>query len=314
MNVFPPDAAEELKKCALAAGNSTANERFGTKGNAAAQKVSWGQNADAFKKKMNQFLSADICNDFKMMFWYQAWRTANERKGYKSDAARDIKDVQTIYDRILSRRELTTSLAEAVHSMGWNVAWYCANTKRGFKDDAIRDKANYEADYSKIAGEVNLVAMNFNTDKAKVIAEKPKIIAEETLVNKGTITQQMEFSFSVTEGKTESTTHQIGFQYGVKVGFEATFSVFAKATVEASFQFSHSHTWAESTTNGTTKSYRFPLSVPPRSTYTAKAMVHEADMEIPYELVFDFSGIKKSVTGIWKGVAVSTATCEINPV
>ena len=38
--------------------------------------------------------------------------------------------------------------------------------------------------------------------------------------------------------------------------------------------------------------------------YKAKGMVHEADMDVPYKVVFDFGVI----TGMWKGVAVSTAT------
>ena len=43
-------------------------------------------------------------------------------------------------------------------------------------------------------------------------------------------------------------------------------------------------------------------------------MVHEASMEVPYELVFDFGdGKQKSISGVWTGVAVSSATYEINP-
>ncbi len=229
----------------------------------------------------------------------------------------DIKQVGEIYDRIKGRRELSDTLASNVHSMGWNIAWYTANTKYGYKDDATRENANFEADYRKISGEVNLIAMHFNMNKAKLLSEKPKMIEEKTLVNNGDVPQQMEFSFSVTEGKTTTTTTQIGFKFGVKVGFEAGFFAFAggKAKYEASFEISGSQSWATAIQKGVTKAYRFPLSVPKKSTYKAKGMVHEASMEVPYELVFDFGdGKQKSIVGVWTGVAVSSATYEINPV
>ena len=108
---------------------------------------------------MKGFLSAETCDDIKSMFWYQAWRTANERKGYRSDAARDIKTVEEKYQKIVQRGELAKGLASNVHSMGWNIAWYCANTLYGYDDDAKRDKAKYEDAYSKISGDINLVDM-----------------------------------------------------------------------------------------------------------------------------------------------------------
>ena len=312
MDIIPADAAEDLKKCTIAAGNSTANERFGSQGEADAEKVHWNQYADSFKKKVNGFLSADTCNDLKSMFWYQAWRTANERKGYKSDAASDIKTVEEKYQKIVQRGELSKGLASNVHSMGWNIAWYCANTLYGYDDDAKRDKAKYEDAYSKISGEINLVDMKFRTDASKILSEKPKVVAEQRLVNNSGTEQSMEFDFAVTEGTTNSTSHQIGFKYGIKTGFEAGFFGIAEAKYEVSFEFSHNHTFSESTTKGTTKTYKFPLKVPPHSTYVAKGMVHEAEMEVPYDLVFDFGGTRKTISGIWKGVAVSTATYEVN--
>ena len=316
MNIFPGDVAEELKECALAAGRSTAEERFGKKGEADAQKVQWGEHAENFTKMLDGLLSAGVCGDIKSMFWFQAWRTANERKGYKSDMANDVKKVKELYEKIRSSGELSDTLAANLHSMGGNIAWYTANTKYGYKDDATRDKANYEAAYRKIHGEVNIVAMHFNTDKAKILSEKPKVVAEQTLVNNGNVEQQMQFSFSVTEGKTTTTTTQIGFKAGFKVGFEAVFFAFAggKAKYEVSFEFSATHTWGESVQKGITKAYTFPLKVPANSMYKAKGMVHEADMDVPFELVFDFGGVEKSITGMWKGVAVSTATYEVNPV
>ena len=195
--------------------------------------------------------------------------------------------------------------------MGWNAAWYAANTIVGYHDDAKRDEAKFEDHFRKISGDVNLVAMNFFTDEAKILADKPKIVAEQRLENKVNSEQTMAFKFSVSQGRTNSISHQIAFSYGVKVGFEAGFFGLAQSKYELSFNFSHSHTFAESTSSGKTQNYEFPLKVPGNSTYIAKALVHEAEMNIPYELVFDFGGTQKSLKGIWKGVAVSKATYTI---
>ena len=117
-----------------------------------------------------------------------------------------------------------------------------ANTKVGYRDDAVRDKANYEANYSKIHGDINLVGMNFNTDKAKTLTKKPKVVAQQSMVNNGSIQQSMEFDFTVTQGTTKSSSHQIGFKYGVKIGFEASFFKLVGEKYEASFGFSHNNT------------------------------------------------------------------------
>lgn len=121
----------------------------------------------------------------------------------------------------------------------------------------------------------------------------------------------MAFKYSVTEGKTTSTSHQISFSYGIQAELEAKFfGVGGK--FGASFNLSHSHTFSNSLSSGITKTYEYPLQAAPRSKYVAKATVHEAEMEMPYELVFNFDGTKKSINGTWKGVAVSTSTYTVD--
>ena len=137
MDVLPVDIAEEMKECALSAGKSTTEERFGRKGEADANKVGWNEHAESFTEKSDGLLSPEICADIKTMFWYQAWRTANERKGYRSDAARDIKKVDEMFEQLVGRGEMSQKLANHVKDMGWNIAWWCANTKVGYDDDAV---------------------------------------------------------------------------------------------------------------------------------------------------------------------------------
>ena len=59
---------------------------------------------------------------------------------------------------------------------------------------------------------------------------------------------------------------------------------------EVSFSFSHEHAFAESASMGISQMYQFLLLVPAQTTYLAQGVVHEAQMDVPYELVFDFGG------------------------
>ena len=312
LDLFPKDMADELKGLAEKASSSCAQERFGTPGKAAASKIEAGQHFDNFKEKAKSLLSSASCDNIQDIFWREAWHTANTRKGYKSDANKDEAAVKQHGKNLIQGGEVSKALATNLINMGWAAAWYAANTAVGYHDDAVRDSANLALYFSKIQGEVNLVAMNFLIDQAKILSQEPKVVAEQTLINKGKVQQKMAFKFSVTEGKTHSTSHNISFTYGITVGFSAGFFGFAESKYEASFNFSHGHTFAESISTGTRKTYEFPLAVPAGATYVAKALVHEAQMDVPYELVFDFGGEQKSFTGMWRGVAISKVIYEIN--
>ena len=314
LNILPVDVAEEIKACSEAAAQSTANERYGSQGEADAQKVHWNEHAASFVRKSDGLLSKEICSDIKMMFWFEAWRTANERKGYDGDAADDKKKVASYFKSIKDRAEMTDQLATDIRNMGWNSAWYWANTLYGYDDDAKRDKAKLEADYNKIHGDINLVDMKFFTDKAKTLTAKPKVIAEQTLPNYTDLQQGMTFQFSTSRGTTTSVSTTVGFKFTISSSIEVGFEGFGKASLGFSAELSSSTTLADSLSKGETKTYTFPLVVPPHTTYTAKGMVNEANMDVPYELVFDFGGTRKSIYGTWKGVAVSTATYVVKKV
>lgn len=314
LNIFPSDVANELKSYAETASSHCAKARFGKKGEADAAKIKAEQHYDNFKEKSEGLLSDTSCENIKWMLWRAAWYTANTRKGYKGDAEKDKQGVEDQYQKVIQKREVSETLMTNVKEMGWGAAWFAANTIVGYKDDAVRDKANFDVHFAKIHGEVNLAAMNFIMEEAKILSEKPQIVAEQSMVNNSDIQQTMAFKFSVTEGKTTSTSHKVAFSYGVKVGFSAGFFGFADSKYDLSFNFSHDRTFSESINTGTSKSYEFPLSVPAHTKYVAKGVVHEAQMDVPYELVFDFGGAKRSVKGIWKGVAVSKATYQVDKI
>lgn len=217
-----------------------------------------------------------------------------------------------MYQDVLYRGEITETLATNVRELGRHASRLAAHTIVGRHDDAKRDQANLDSYFNKIRGDINLVGMNFIMSEAKILSQTPKVVSEKTLVNNTDVDQAMTFGFSMTEGKTHSASHTIGFSYGINASFKAGFSGFGEINFELSFSFSHSHTFEQSVSTGTTKSVEFPLSVPAHSTYIAKGMVYEAEMEIPYELVFAFGGAHRKLRGHWKGVACSKATYQVD--
>ena len=305
LNVFPSDVAEELKSYAEKASSHYAKLCFGKKGEAEAAKIEADQHYDHFKKKSEELLSDISRENIKRMLWRAACYAANTRIGNEDEANSDKQNVEEHYQKVIEEGEVSEALLTNVKKMGWDAGWFATNTILGWHDHAVRDKANVDAWFAKIRGKISLVAMNFFLDKARILSEKSKIVAEETMVNNGDIQQTMTLKCSVTKGKTKSTSHKIAFSHGIKTNFSAGFSGFGDNGYEISFDFSQDRTFSESTNTGTTNSYKFPLSVPAHNTYVAKCMVHEAQMEVPYELVFDFGGQKRSVKGIWKGVAVA---------
>ena len=123
LNIFPGDVAKEIKECAQKASAHCAKVRMGKRGDADAEKVAFEQRAESFKKKAEGLLSTSTCDEIKWMFWSAAWHTANTRVGYKSDAARDERQMNEHFDKIVKSREITEKLATNVKWLGWNCAW-----------------------------------------------------------------------------------------------------------------------------------------------------------------------------------------------
>ena len=322
LEILPRDVANELKGYAEKASWYCVKLRLSNRGEADAHRVESKNHFYSFKEKCQGLLSNKTCEDIMSMLLSTAWHAANTTKSqeswyysksnrYKSDAASDKKDIEATYQDVVNKGEISETLARNVKEMGWNAAWFATHTIIGYRDDALRDKANLDSYFEKIQGDVNLVAMNFIMEEAKILSRRPKVVHEENLVNKGDVEQGMSFGFSMEEGRTHSTSHTIGFSYGINTSFSAGFSGFTELSFELSFSFSHEHTFEQSTSTGTTTLFEFPLTVPPHSIYVAKGMLHEAVMDIPYELELDFGGTRRRVRGHWKGVACSKATYEV---
>ena len=128
--------------------------------------------------------------------------------------------------------------------------------------------------------------------------------------NRGGVVQIMKFNFVATEGKTDSITHSANFNLRNRSDFQCWpgFPGIGEINCQLSFDFSHNRSFQESINKTITKSNGFDLVVPAHCTQIARATVQEAKLEVPFELIFDFNGVIRSVTGLWKGVGCSKAT------
>ena len=317
INILPQDAAKDLKDCAWAAGWYAANIRAGYNGDAANDKANLRRHAENFKDKMAGIISSGTVKNIREMFEYSSWHTANTRVGYHSDARRDRDRVNSEYDAIRRSGELSSSLIRNIREMGWAAAWHGANTRAGYSDDARRDRRRFNDYFDDIRGNVELVGVNFMNDDFSVTQTAPNVVYRKRLPNCGSTQLQSECTYEESIGRTITYTHEVGFDYTITTGFSTGINFFGlggDVNFEASFTFSSSFSFSESIERTTTRSYTFTLTAAPDTTNTGEATVQEATGSVPYELVFDFGGVRKTVPGTWTGVAVSTVIFQAREV
>ena len=323
LEILPLDVAEEIKGYAEKAAWYCSKKGLGDRGEADADRIDAMDHFNLFREKCKGLLSERSCEDIRSMIKNVASYTANRTKSqrrwwlpkrnyYKAYADICKHIFQAKYQELTERGEITKTLATNLLELGRSAAQLATHSIVGHHDDAKRDQANLDSYFNKIRKEISLVAMNFFMDEAKILPQEPKVVSAKDLVNNSDVEQAMTFSFTMTEGRTHSTSHSIAFNYGINSSFMAGFSGFGEINFELSFSFSNSRTFEQSTSVGTTKSVEFPLSVPAHSTYVAKGIVSEAKMDIPYELVFDFGGARRKVRGQWKGVTYSLAKYQVD--
>ena len=123
-----------------------------------------------------------------------------------------------------------------------------------------------------------------------------------------------ELTLSETVQYTWTYTHTVGFQHTINAGININvIKDVLGINFGMSFQFSESRSIATSLTRSITRAETWSMTVPPQSTYGGKAIVHELEADVPYDLVFDFGGTQKVVHGMWNGVLVSQVNSEVHP-
>merc|ERR1719401_2525353 len=198
-----------------------------------------------------------------------------------------------------------------LHWMSNRSSWYAADIRiGGLDDDAKTQETYYEHFAELIRGEVALLSIDFDTNAGTISAKEPAVVGKEALDNsQSDSAESMTFAYSYTEGHTYSYSNTFGFKVAIATDIKVGFM-----TGVVSFEGSYSGTWASGSSDGITKSYSFPLSVPAHRIYQAKATVQQATMEVPYSMKMSIGDHQWTTSGTWYGTAVSMATFKVSDV
>lgn len=269
-----------------------------------------------FKKAASGILNSSVVDSYQAMCDMYAWYTANTRGGRSDDAATDMK----IYNAHLSTFKtsvkdiMSEELVDRFIHMGNEACWYTANRLKGYASSG--DKDVYHDEMSRCEGGVQLVSIDFDTARAVVGDRQPDLVHESVLKNDGNIPQSDTFMFSEQVGHTTNWGVTVGFTVSVGASVEVGFTtpVEGKATFSFQRSFSTSASFSTADTKSTTKTYTFPLTVPPHSVYRATATIQTAKVTMPYKMKLLVGGSPWSITGEWNGVAYSESQYKVEPV
>jgi len=154
----------------------------------------------------------------------------------------------------------------------------------------------------------DIVDIEYHMEPGDIISEKPNFITTTNVVNGTSIEQSMTATFTekATESsrfsKTEGVT--ISFTSGTKVGIPNIID----SSLEMGVTTSESWSFEESESKEDSRTYTFPVRVPPRTTVTAQASVQMYEADVTYVATFKgrTSGREVVMSGKWQGVKAST--------
>lgn len=184
----------------------------------------------------------------------------------------------------------------------------------GYNGSAIemRAETNRQAWEIEIAEEFDLVSLNWSTSPEVIVTTLPDFLQETTVVNSTSLTQSMTASFTKTA--TETSTFNQSKSYTLNGSFNTSFKIFGIGA-GTSVSYTENTTWQFGTTEQKqdTRSYSFPISVPPHTTVVAKASVQMSKITADYVATFKGRYTKKTLkfAGKWEGVLVGMITYEL---
>lgn len=316
LNKLPIEVAEEMKWMAWNAAWHTANIRAGYKSDAVHNEISFNKHSENVSKAVIDLaleLSPNTIENIKWGAWNAAWYTANARAGYDKDAKNNLQKFEQYFQSIKNSNEVTQNLSENIKQMCFYAAWHTANTRKNYQEDAKADLYRFEDFYSKICGETTVVEIVFDVAN-KILREnpQPKVLAVQEIINQSDSEQSMTFEYAYQKGETSSWSHKLGLKVGVKTSLKTGFTCIVEGKIEVSFETSYEYAWSGSTQESQTYKYSFPVKIKPQSKVTAKAIVQEATMSVPYKITYEIGGVKRKIQGIWDGVAYSSVQYDIS--
>lgn len=319
--MLPSDIAAQASSAAFNLAWYATNSRMGPKGDVAQNWLA-AQDCIADMKSLGAGLLTDaIVEDFKWLAFNAGWCAANRRHGISvgnqallDQATQNEATMNEHANNLAATGLLDEALVTNLKWMAWRASWFAANTRdQCCPDDAKTDKTYFDQLSQIIQGEVVLLSVDFDDKAGRVAGQQPAVVGDQVMDNWSDQQESMTFAYSYTEGKTDSWSNTLGFKIGIKNEFKGGF-IFASEKFDLSYEASFSHVWAGGTSSGVTKAYTYPLVVPPHRIYQGKATVHQATMEVPYQLNLSIGGYPWISRGTWNGVAVSISTYTVTDI
>lgn len=303
------DIADRLKTASLDCGWYTACQRYAwpiyeSESNTYLSKCQ--ADFDDLSWFAAEIIAPETMENVRQMVFYMAWYTANSKVGYFNDANNDMNKVNEYRQLIINSGDMTSNLVDNIKWMAHDAGWYQQNVRWLYWPGANSDEDKMNANYDLIVGDFVVKEIKFNEDSGKLYSTTTVMAREQTLNNLSDLDQSMSFSYTVMQGTTSSTTHNLGF--GIDIGVHLDIKIlFLSAGLSAHFNVDAGASWTESMSNGEVESYSYPLVVPPHSQYKAEATVTEGLVSMDYEVVFTVNGKYHSIGGVWEGTAVDSS-------
>jgi len=253
-----------------------------------------------------EIIAPETMENVRSMVYYMAWYTANSKVGYFNDANNDMDKVNQYRQLIINSGDMTSDLVDNIKWMAHDAGWYQQNVRWLYWPGANSDEEKMNANYDLIVGDFVVKSISFLEDTGNIYSTRTVMSKSQDLNNLSDMQQSMQFQYSVVQGSTSSTTHELGF--GIDIGVHLDLKIlFLSAGLSAHFNVDAGAAWTESITEGEVETYTYPLVVPGNSQYHAEASVTEGVVSMDYEITFTVNGKYHSIGGVWEGTAVDSS-------
>ncbi len=145
-----------------------------------------------------------------------------------------------------------------------------------------------------------VVGLDFDLNLGRLVSTVPKCVAQQTVINRSSREQSMEFSFSELVRETSTFGNEVGGSLTVGTEFETGIPFVAEGKISTTLTASYSHTWGSARADQESFSATFPVRAGPWSRVTCRAMVNTSKMEVPYTVKFKSGRVLR---GKWTGVS-----------
>ena len=159
-------------------------------------------------------------------------------------------------------------------------------------------------------GNFEVERIEYCLDNTAVVEQMPDFVQSWTGINNTSTTQTGVATFT----KKAESTSSFSASHGVTLTVSAEFTVQTPVSAKAGLSLSNTstQTWGKTTTTTDTRSYDFPLSIPPYSRVVAYARVTRHQMRVRYTayLKETTTGRQIRMNGYWEGVDYTDIVTE----